>query len=144
MSQEVAVRIANIVVTSQLVLIVAAIATINSIAQEPRSFVVRHIESPAAVGSGEPNLFVSGDRVFLSWIEPARTKGHALRFSMREREKWSEPRTIADGANWFVNWADFPSLVALPDESLVAHWLVKNGEGAHGYDINIARSTDGG
>jgi hypothetical protein len=46
--------------------------------------------------------------------------------------------------NWFVNWADFPSMVALPDGSLAAHWLVKSGTGTYAYDINISRSFDGG
>ncbi len=43
-----------------------------------------------------------------------------------EGDGWSAPRVIAEGADWFVNWADFPSIVALPDGSLAAHWLVKN------------------
>ncbi|MGH9939862.1 MAG: sialidase family protein, partial [Blastocatellia bacterium] len=48
------------------------------------------------------------------------------------------------GANWFVNWADFPSMIALPDGSLAAHWLVKSGTGTYAYDVNISRSFDGG
>ena len=28
----------------------------------------------------------------------------------------------ASGDDWFVNWADFPSVIALPDGSLAAHW----------------------
>jgi hypothetical protein len=107
--------------------------------------IVRSLDSPAAPGSGEPNLYVASDRrVFLTWIEPADNKSHRLRFAIRDGDKWSEPRTIAEGANWFVNWADFPSLVALKDGALVAHWLVKSGPDGHAYDINISRSTDGG
>ncbi|MDQ3802947.1 MAG: glycoside hydrolase, partial [Acidobacteriota bacterium] len=44
----------------------------------------------------------------------------------------------------FVNWADFPSVIALPDGSLAAHWLVKSGPGTYAYDVNISRSQDGG
>ena len=54
------------------------------------------------------------------------------------------PRTIAEGTNWFVNWADFPSMTVLPDGSLAAHWLVRSGEGTYAYDVNVARSFDGG
>jgi hypothetical protein len=43
-----------------------------------------------------------------------------------------------------VNWADFPSVIAVPDGSLAAHWLVKSGSGTYAYDVNIARSKDGG
>lgn len=115
--------------------------------QEPgkNNVIVRPLDSPAAPGSGEPNLYAQSDgRVFLTWIEPAGDKGHRLRFAIRDRGNWSKPRTIAEGVNWFVNWADFPSLVALQDGALVAHWLVKGNSDSHAYDINISRSTDSG
>lgn len=115
--------------------------------QEPakQNVIVRSLDSPAAPGSGEPNLYAASDgRVFLTWIEPADYKGHRLRFAIRDGGNWSEPRTIAEGVNWFVNWADFPSLVALQDGALVAHWLVKGSPDSHAYDINISRSTDSG
>lgn len=103
---------------------------------------VRELPSPAAAGSGQPNLAVAPDgRVYLSWLERASEGRYTLRFSIKEGNGWSAPQTIAEGANWFANWADFPSFIALPDGSLAAHWLVKNGAG---YDINIARSFDGG
>ena len=110
-----------------------------------RNLIVRSLDSPAAPGSGEPNLYAAPDgRVYLSWIEPASYKGHRLRFAIRDGGNWSEPRTIAEGVNWFVNWADFPSLVALQDGALIAHWLVKGSPDSHAYDINISRSTDSG
>ena len=50
---------------------------------------------------------------------------HALRFASRPAGGvWSEPRTIAQGKDWFVNWADFPALAAFGDGALAAHWLV--------------------
>lgn len=126
--------------------VILALVIINAHAQAPAQspVAVHETDSPAAPGSGEPNLHATADgRVLLSWIEPAGAKGHALRFAVRQGARWSEARTIAEGRDWFVNWADFPSLVALPDGSLIAHWLVKSG-GAEAYDINVARSTDGG
>ncbi|HLM67635.1 MAG TPA: hypothetical protein VK358_08920, partial [Longimicrobium sp.] len=66
---------------------------------------VRPLPSPAAEGSGEPNLTVGPDgRVYLSWIEPAADGAHALRFSVLQGDAWSAPRTIASGRGWFVNW----------------------------------------
>jgi hypothetical protein len=106
---------------------------------------VRELPSPAATGSLAPNLFAAADgRVFLSWIDRLGAGRHALRFSVQEGDGWSTPLVIAEGANWFVNWADFPSLIALPDGSLAAHWLVKSGSGTYAYDVNVARSIDGG
>lgn len=106
---------------------------------------VRELPSPAGTGSGQPNLAVASDgRVYLSWIERLGEGRFSLRFSKLEKEKWSAPQTIAEGSKWFVNWADFPSMIALPDGSLAAHWLAKSGPGTFEYDVTISRSFDGG
>ncbi|MEW5927626.1 MAG: sialidase family protein [Gemmatimonadota bacterium] len=106
---------------------------------------LREIPSPAAPGSAEPNLAAGDDgRVYLSWIEPAPDSAHALRFAVLEGGRWSAPRTVASGRDWFVNWADFPSLAVLPGGRLAAHWLQRSGPGRYAYDVRIARSSDGG
>lgn len=106
---------------------------------------VQALDPPAGAGSSAPNLFTAPDgRVYLSWVETSAEKRHALRFSVLSGKGWSEPRTIAAGSDWFVNWADFPSIVALADGSLAAHWLVKNGDGTYAYDVHISRSFDKG
>ena len=106
---------------------------------------VRELPSPALDKSGQANLTADRrGRVYLSWIDRTPDNLFTLRFSVREGAGWSPPQTIAEGRNWFVNWADFPSLAALPDGSLAAHWLVKRGAGTYAYDVHLARSFDGG
>ena len=106
---------------------------------------VRESDSPAGQDSREPELFATTDgRVILSWVEQVGGKRYALRFAARDAAGWSQARTVAEGENWFVNWADFPSVIQLADGSLAAHWLVKSGPGTYAYDVNIARSKDGG
>lgn len=110
---------------------------------------LRPLPTPAAGGSGEPNLAVGPDgAVHLSWLEPsADGPGHLLRFSVLEPGDgggWSEPRTVARGDDFFVNWADFPSLLPLSDGTLAAHWLQRNGEGTYAYGVRVATSRDGG
>lgn len=107
---------------------------------------VRPLEAPAAVGSGEPNLTAAPDgHVLLSWIEPAGEAGHSLRHAARPKGgAWSGPETIAQGRDWFVNWADFPALAALPDGTLFAHWLAKSGPGTYAYDVRVTLSRDAG
>src|SRR6185369_7249135 len=106
---------------------------------------VRELSSPAGPGSGQPNMAASADgRVYLSWIERLGEGRFSLRFSTLEKDGWSTPKVIAEGSNWFVNWADFPSLAALPDGSLAAHWLVKSAQDTYAYDVMISRSLDGG
>lgn len=107
---------------------------------------VTMLESPAGPGSGEPNLFAGPDgRVYMSWIESRDEDESALLLTIREPDaSWGPVHTIAQGAHWFVNWADFPSVIALSDGSLAAHWLVRAGPGTYAYDVHIARSNDRG
>ncbi len=102
------------------------------------------VPSPAAPGSGEPNLAVDGDgSVYLSWLEPSET-GHALRFARWDGAGWGAARTIIDRPDLFVNWADFPSLAVFDDGTLAAHWLEMSGPGTYAYDVRMALSADGG
>jgi hypothetical protein len=110
------------------------------------SLAVRHLDTPAPPGSGEPNLAALPDgRVLLSFLEPAGAEGHRLRAAVRTPGgAWSEPATIAQGRDWFVNWADFPSVMALPDGTLFAHWLAKSGPATYAYDVETSASRDAG
>src|SRR5687767_14396203 len=79
---------------------------------------VREMPSPAGEASAQPHLSVGKrGRVYLSWISRLPNKQYALRFAVKTGDRWSEARTIAEGSNWFVNWADFPSITELPDGS---------------------------
>ncbi len=96
---------------------------------------------------GMSNFFVSeSGQLYLSWISFKTDSLDALMFSYLEDGEWSTPKMIAQGEDWFVNWADFPSLVAYPTEGeqLAAHWLQKSAAGTYDYDIRIAQSPDGG
>lgn len=105
---------------------------------------LREIPSPAAAGSVTPYLSAGGDgTVLLSWQEPEGS-GHAVRVARLADTVWSEPRTIATGEDFFVNWADFPSVIEMPDGSLAAHWLQREGPGTYAYGVRIARSSDDG
>jgi hypothetical protein len=114
-------------------------------ANRASSLAIQELNSPAGAASGEPNLYTGADgRVYLSWIEKKGEKAHALRFAVRDKNNWSEPRTVIEAENLLVNWADFPSMLAFPDGTLVAQWLLKSSPDDHASDVNIARSTDGG
>lgn len=109
------------------------------------SGLVRDMPSPAGPGSSVPGLFRIGDSVAMSWVEERAEGRAALRFAVREGDGWSEPRTVAEGEDWVVNWADRPGMVALGNGALAAHWLVKHEGGSpYAYDIRLARSADGG
>ncbi len=118
----------------------------NSESSETASaLIIRETESPTNNDSREPELNATHDgRIILSWVEKIDEKRYALRAAIRDRKGWSDGITVARGDNWFINWADFPSAIALRDGSLAAHWLMKSGKGTYAYDVNISRSSDGG
>lgn len=108
-------------------------------------FVVQEIATPIKENSAEPELTTASDgRVILSWFEKTGDKKHALRFMFRENEKWSEIQTVTEGENFFVNWADFPSIVMTSNKTLTAHWLVKNAAKPYAYNVNVSFSSDNG
>jgi hypothetical protein len=102
------------------------------------------LPSPAGVGSGEPFVSSAGDAVYLSWIEAAPEAGHDVWMAKLGPEGWSPRSHVIHGTDFFVNWADFPSLVAAPDGSLWAHWLQREEGTGLAYGIRIAYSTDDG
>src|SRR5688500_15703482 len=103
----------------------------------PQALIIRPADSPATGDSREPELTATADgRIVLSWVEKVGEKRYALRMTSRDQTTWNEPRTIGEGENWFVNWADFPSVISLKDGSLAAHWLVKSGAATYAYNVN--------
>ena len=76
--------------------------------------------------------------------EKAPQSSWARSYAKLENGSWSDPIIIAQGKNWFVNWADFPSIVSVDSSFLLAHWLQKSADGTYDYDVRISRSNDGG
>jgi hypothetical protein len=135
---------------SAVVGVVLVLASFPRIGAEARTRVAADsLASPAGPGSAEPNLTVGADgRVYLSWHEPGTRaggdSGFALRMAVLDGRTWSEPRTIRTGRDFFVNWADFPSVAVLGKGRLAAHWLQKTGTTTYAYGVRIAFSNDDG
>ena len=111
---------------------------------------VERRDPPARPGSMSPNLSLDPKNVLLSWLEPARPGvkpqdgEYALRFSRLVNGRWTAPVTVAQGNDFFANWADFPSVTADVRGRMVAHWAAKSGDETYAYDVRLARSDDGG
>jgi hypothetical protein len=106
------------------------------------------IPSPAAAGARYPHLAQADDgTLLLSWLQPTGAPGSfSLQFAHWEAAAsgWSMPRKVAQGSDWFVNWADFPSVVPLGGGHLVAHGLQQRPGNVYAYDVRLAASEDGG
>ena len=101
------------------------------------------IASPAGANSAQPQLTVSDRGVLLSWIERDGARA-TLKFAERTSSGWTPARTVASGTDWFVNWADVPSVLRRRDGALAAHWLQKSGQGTYAYDVRLSFSKDDG
>ena len=104
---------------------------------------VRELASPAEESSLTPFLAASEEGLFLSWLEP-RGKGHALRVARWDGSSFAPASSVHLSERFFVNWADFPSVLPFGSNRLVAHWLEKASEGTYDYDVWVAISEDGG
>lgn len=143
-------HIASTSVMKKLLLLLGILSTL--VACQPSPTAVENqplfttIPSPAKEG-GESNLFVAEDgTVYLSWLSYLNDSTDVLLFSTLHENKWTTPLEIARGSDWFVNWADFPSMAVFQgsNEHLAAHWLQKSAAGVYDYDVRIALSDDGG
>ncbi len=133
----------TVVVAAVAVLAAPASWTTISATQTAAAIVPQPLTAPATGSSSLPQLSVSTRGVLLSWVE--RTTDLAtLKFSERTASGWTEARTVASGRNWFVNWADVPSVMRLPAGTLVAHWLQKSGADTYAYDVRLSYSRDDG
>lgn len=105
---------------------------------------VQSTDSPITFAGLGPNLAVGPDgTAILSYIE-SRQSGHALVYRIVTPDGQSEPQVVASGDNWFVNWADFPSVVPINDNLWAAHWLVRRSAGGYAYDAYASVSSDRG
>lgn len=118
---------------------------------DPLAVTSTELPSPAGDGALAPQLTTAPDgTVYLSWVQRLSETELALRVSRLDltQKRWSEPRTAAQGANWFVNWADTPQLAASGDGRLAAVWFVNNPSSAHehhgSYHALVSISTDDG
>jgi hypothetical protein len=101
------------------------------------------VATPAALNSAQPQLSVSKRGALLSWIERSGNRA-TLKFSERTPAGWTPAVTVASGQDWFVNWADVPSVLRLPSGALVAHWLQKSAASTYSYDVRLSYSIDDG
>lgn len=117
----------------------------NSLAHAQVFTAIDKIDVPAKGQSEEPSLVTLPDaRLLMSWTELTGPTNAAVRIALRDGDRWSTPVTVAEGEDIFVNYADFPSAVGLPDGTVAVQWLQMNGTSSYAYDVNVALSADAG
>lgn len=93
-----------------------------------------------------PNLHLQADgRLLVSYVKVENDSTDQLIMHRYSNDTISDPVLVATGSNWFVNWADIPSVVSMDKlgSKVMAHWLQMSAEGTYDYDVVCAISTDG-
>jgi len=98
---------------------------------------------PTAANSQYPNVIETDRGLAIIWFEPVQ-EGHALKWSEFNGRLWSNPAIITSGMEYFINWADFPSIFYNGKNHFAVHWLEKNGNGPYDYVVKVAQSHDRG
>ena len=103
------------------------------------------ITAPVAAGSRYPSL-ASGPEgtAVMSWLSPTKGDAYQLLHATWTGSGWTPPVTVSTGADWFVNWADFASVVPAGADLWAAHWLQQRPGSVYAYDVRIALSHDRG
>jgi hypothetical protein len=107
------------------------------------NLVVESVPVPVAGIAASPRLTARDGRVILSWLALDDLRA-TLRFSERTDAGWSAPRDVIAGTDVVVNPVDVPSVRALADGQLVAHWLKEDGPDPESYRLPVSWSGDGG
>lgn len=98
---------------------------------------VHIISSPTDKKSSLPFLFTNKkDKIFLSWVTKINDSISQLNYSHLLNNKWQKPNEILTGDNWFVNWADFPSITENKG-NLISHILKKSSKSTYSYDVKL-------
>ncbi len=94
--------------------------------------------NPAETGSRFPYLFTDNTgKLYMSWLTYIEEEIYAFEYATYDGTFWDVPPAVMVGTNFFVNWADFPSLVGLDGNAVAAHWLRKIEGGPYAYNVQI-------
>ena len=109
------------------------------------------IDNPSSLNSTFPRLYTDNiGSVHMSWIhqvdEVAELRIATLSSpSITEKAdkfEWSPYTSVAKSDDWFVNWADFPSVIGLNGTPMAAHWLDKVPGSPYSYHVTIQPIQD--
>ncbi len=115
-----------------------------SVEQPEKVLKVDVLENPSIEGSRYP-FFAQNEGLnpIMSWFSPVED-GYKIEYARYQNGRWSSPEIIAESDSFFVNWADFPSIVTFDGDPVAAHWLKKIEGGTYAYNVEIAfRNADG-
>ncbi|MAJ51594.1 MAG: hypothetical protein CMB82_08270 [Flammeovirgaceae bacterium] len=104
---------------------------------------VELVKGPTDESTSLPFLKVGEDhQLYLSWVKEIDDQASLYFASLKQGNNWSDAEVIASGKNWFVNWADYPSISIDSKGNKISHYLTKSSTGIYSYDVNITISKN--
>ncbi|MBT8219062.1 MAG: hypothetical protein KJP00_04525 [Bacteroidia bacterium] len=96
---------------------------------------IESFQIPCSNRSETPNLATSNNGLEIIWTETINDTTAIYHWILGSVDL---PVKIASGNDWFVNWADFPSLASDDHGNVIINWLQKSNKGAYDYDIHYS------
>lgn len=96
---------------------------------------VSTLTNPTTENSATPRLFTSNSKLYMSWVTNLNDEAQ-LKFASYNGQSWSEPTQVANGTNWFNNWADFPTITE-SNNNILTTYLQKSAPDTYTYDVKI-------
>ena len=125
-------------------ILVCAFVFYGSKAVSKDELVFEEINLPVGNNAFEPSIFgTQNNELIMSWMEEDNGVV-SINAAVLNNGKWSEPSQVSASRDIYVNWADFPSIAALQDGTIIVHWGEKSGTSAYAYDIRVSLSHDKG
>ena len=87
--------------------------------------------------NAQPSLVSDNGNLSLTWISSDKDMNASLNFRQFKNEGWTNPLRLADGSDWFVNWADFPTH-AISGDKVLSSYLKKSASGTYTYDVFLS------
>ena len=107
-----------------------------------QTYNVQEFQSPSGENASLPRLFTDkSGTVYMSWVESINDTTK-LYYSTLVQDIWTDPIMISESDSWFVNWADYPSVIGKNGKVLAAHWLNKVPGGTYAYNVEVASSKN--
>ncbi|MDX1409849.1 MAG: hypothetical protein R3330_16985, partial [Saprospiraceae bacterium] len=106
---------------------------------------VSEFSNPGGPGARYPFVVAggAGESVQMSWLE-GDTDTMNLLWASFDGSEWTTPELIRSSDQFFVNWADFPSIAIVNEKPVAAHWPQKVEGSTYAYHVNVSFRSDQG
>ncbi|QAA82895.1 hypothetical protein EI546_14720 [Aequorivita sp. H23M31] len=96
--------------------------------------IVSSLLNPTSGNSSYPRLFATESRLLMSWVQEDSIS--RLYYSILENGEWTKPYEVNSGNDWFISWADFPT-IAENNGNILVNYLQNPVDAKDDYNIKI-------